>query len=403
MADTKTRRAGEMPEALLTDELIESMGKRAGTQLRIEHSTNNEEATRIAVAKFAAGIGDINPLWTDAEYAAASPYGARVAPPSFFIGCFSGIQFGWPGLGSFHNLTRVTFGKPVYVGDTVNATCTYDGFTGPRPSNFAGNMVTDLFTNRYSNQHGEELAQIHWEVVNFERSAAKEKTEKKSTSGGGPTLPHVWEESELERIEAQVLAEAPRGATPRYIEDVKVGDHVDTLTKGPIGLTDEIAFVVGGGTPIPRLSAHAVALHSYEKHPAWSFRDPETGAQEPIYSVHYNKHAARAMGVGYPYDVGFQRQAWQIHHLSHWCGDAGWVKSCESRYRRFVFLSDVVELSGTVTGIRVDEDGEHVADIETRAVNQRGEDCMPGKATVALPSREAGDVDGAGPAKRRAR
>ena len=388
-----------MPEARLTPELIESMSKRAGTQLRIEHSTNNEEATRIAVAKFAAGIGDVNPLWTDAQYATASPYGAPVAPPSFVIGCFSGIQFGWPGLGSFHNLSRCTFHRPTYIGETVRATCTYDGFTGPRPSNFAGDMVTDLFTNRYTNDGGDALAEIHWEVVNFERATAKEKTQEKSSSGGGPVLPHVWAPEELERIEAQVLDEAPRGEDPRYIEDVEVGDHVDTLTKGPIGLTDEIAFVVGGGTPIPRLSAHAVALHSYAKHPAWSFRDPETGAQEPIYSVHYNKHAARAMGVGYPYDVGFQRQAWQIHHLTHWCGDAGWVKSCESRYRRFVFLSDVVELSGTVTAVRVDDDGDHVVEIETRAMNQRGEDVMPGRATVALPSREAG---GPSPAERRA-
>ena len=376
-----------MPEARLTDELIESMRKRAGTRLRIEHSTNNEEATRIAVAKFAAGIGDINPLWTDASYCERSPYGARVAPPSFIIGCFSGIQFGWPGLGSFHNLSRVTFERPVYVGDTVHATCTYDGFTGPRGSNFAGQMVTDLFTNRYANQRGEAIAEIHWEVVNFERAEAKEKT---ASRVGGPELPHPWTPPELERIDAQVLAEQPRGATPRYFEDVHVGDHVDTLTKGPIGLTDEIAFVVGGGTPIPRLSAHAVALHSYTNHPAWSFRDPETGAQEPIYSVHYNRHAARAMGVGYPYDVGFQRQAWQIHHLTHWCGDDGWIRSCESRYRRFVYLSDVVELSGTVTGKRVEQDGDHVVEMETRAVNQRGEDVMPGRAEVALPSRSGG-------------
>lgn len=388
-----------MPEARLTPELIERMRERAGTQLRIEHSTNNEEATRIAVAKFAAGIGDINPLWTDAEYAEASPYGARVAPPSFIIGCFSGIQFGWPGLGSFHNVSHVTLKRPIYVGDRVDATCTYDGFTGPRPSNFAGDMVTDLFTNRYTDQDGRDLAEIRWEVVNFERATAKEKTAEKSSSGSGPQIPHSWGAEDLERIEAQVLAEQPRGATPRYIEDVQVGDHVDTLTKGPIGLTDEIAFVVGGGTPIPRLSAHAVALHSYAKHPAWAFRDPETGAQEPIYAVHYNRHAARAMGVGYPYDVGFQRQAWQIHHLTHWAGDHGWVKSCSSRYRRFVFLGDVVELSGTVTAIRIDEDGEHVVDMETRAVNQRGEDVMPGTATVALPSRG----DDTSPAARRAR
>jgi acyl dehydratase len=389
-----------MPEALLTEELIESMRKRAGTQLRIEHSVNNEEATRIAVAKFAAGIGDINPLWVDAAHAESSPYGGRVAPPSFIIGCFSGIQFGWPGLGSFHSMSRVTFAKPVYIGDRVDATCTYDGFTGPKQSRFADQMVTDLFTNRYTNQNGEAVAEIHWEVVNFERSTAKEKTAAKTSSGSGPKLPHEWTPEEIERIEAQVLAESPLGTEHRYVEDVAVGDHVDTLTKGPIGLTDEVAFVVGGGTPIPRLSAHAVALHSYAKHPAWAFRDPETGASEPIYSVHYNKHAARAMGVGYPYDVGFQRQAWQIHHLTHWCGDSGWIKSCESEYRRFVFLSDVVELSGTVTGIRVDEDGEHVVDIETRAINQRGENVMPGSAVVALPDRTTA---GPTPAAKRAR
>jgi len=248
-------------------------------------------------------------------------------------------------------------------------------------------VVTDLFTNRYVTDEDVELAEIRWEVVNFERATAKEKTADKSAQGAGPELPHPWTAEELERIESQILAEAPRGAEPRYIEDLAVGDQVDTLTKGPIGLTDEVAFVVGGGTPIPRLSAHAVALHSYAKHPAWSFRDPETSAREPIYSVHYNRHAARAMGVGYPYDVGFQRQAWQIHHLTHWCGDHGWIKACESRYRRFVFLSDVVELSGTITAIRFDDDGEDLVDMETRALNQRGENVMPGTATVALPTR----------------
>jgi hypothetical protein len=103
--------------------------------------------------------------------------------------------------------------------------------------------------------------------------------------------------------------------------------------------------------------------------------------------VHYNRHAANAMGVAYQYDVGFQRQCWQIQHLTHWCSDAGWVKEVHSEYRRFVYLSDVMELSGTITGKRIDADGEAVVDIETRAVNQRGENVMPGHATVALPPR----------------
>lgn len=383
-----------MPEASLTAELIESMRARAGTELRIEHSIFNEEATRLAVAKFVDGIGDVNPLWTDRDHAVRSPYRGPVAPPSFVIGCFSGIQFGWPGLGSFHSSTRIRFHRPVYWHDTITPSCRYVGFDGPKRSSFAEQMVIDHFANRYTNQLGELVAEIDWNVINFERGTARDR------NGSGARVAHRWTEEEVAAIEARVGSEQPRGPRARFFEDVAVGDELDVLTKGPIGLTDEIAFLAGGGAPIPRLAAHAAALHAYQRHPDWSFRDPETGALEPIYSVHYNRRAANAMGVAYPYDVGFQRQCWHVQHLTHWASDFGWVKEVEAEYRRFVHLSDVVTLSGTVTGTRVDEDGEHVVDIETRALNQRGENAMPGRAVVALPSRTAFDSPAGSRARR---
>jgi acyl dehydratase len=383
-----------MPEALIDDAMIESMRARSGINLRIDHSVNNEEATRVAVTKFAGGIGDINPLWTDAEQGRQSDYRAPVAPPSFVIGCFSGIQFGWPGLGSFHSATDMDLIAPVYWYDAISATCRYDGFTGPRPSKFAGRMVTDHFTNTYRNQHGMKVAEIRWQVVNYERAVARStRSERKPL-----IVPHPWTEEEIAGIERQVLAEAPRGAVPRMWEGVDVGEPLDSLTKGPIGLTDEVAFIAGGGTPIPRLKAHAASLADYAAHPAWSFRDPTTGAQEPIYAVHYNRAAANAMGVAFQYDVGFQRQCWQIHLMTHWVGDTGWVKHLASQYRGFVYLSDVVTLGGEVTGKEVDADGEHVVHVRTFARNQRGDDVMPGTATVALPTRAEPS-----PAARRAR
>jgi hypothetical protein len=124
-----------------------------------------------------------------------------------------------------------------------------------------------------------------------------------------------------------------------------------------------------------------------------------SGALEPIYSVHYNLSAARAMSVAAQYDVGFQRQCWQIHQLTNWCGDDGWIREVRSEYRRFVYHSDVVELRGEVTGKHVDGDGEHVVEISTTAVNQRGETVMPGSAVVALPSK----AEDSSPAGRRAR
>lgn len=393
-----------MPQAVIDDSMIESMKAKVGANLRIDHSVNNEVASRIAVTKFVGGIGDINPLWTDVEYAASSPYGSPVAPPSFIIGCFSGIQFGWPGLGSFHSMSHITFDRPIYRDDFVTSSCLYDGFDGPAPSKFAGRSVTDRFVNSYRNQLGEQIATIRWNVINYERGqrlarAKAETSGEAAKKAAGPQLPHQWDLDEVAEIEKRILAESPRGAEPRHWEDVNIGDVLDTVTKGPIGLTDEIAFVAGGGTPIPRLKAHAASLHDYKAHPAWAFRDPITSANEPIYSVHYNFQAAQAMGVAFQYDVGFQRQCWQIHHLTHWAGDHAWIKECRAEYRKFVYLSDVVELRGEVTGKRIDDDGDHVVDVTTKAVNQRGETVMPGSAVIALPS----NAETTSPAARRAR
>jgi acyl dehydratase len=372
-----------MAEAAITPEMIEAMRARIGADLRIEHSINNEEATRIAIAKFAAGIGDTNPLWTDATYAASSHYGSLVAPPSFVIGVFSGIQFGWPGLGSFHSDSTLRFYRPILLGDRITPTCTYVGFDGPRPSSFAEMMVIDRFHNEYRNDRGELVAEIDWSVINVERSKAKARSSERSLP-----VPHQWEDDALHAIESRVRAERPHGATPYVWEEIAVGDALPTLTKGPIGMTDEIAFVAGGGAPIPRLAAHAAALNDYDRHPAWAFRDPDSGALEPIYAVHYNRNAARAMGLPVQYDVGFQRQCWQLHLLTHWSGDNAWIKHAQAQYRRFVYLGDVVELSGSVSRVYIDDDGEHCADVATSAFNQRGENVMPGTATVVFPSRE---------------
>lgn len=374
-----------LPDASLTDEMIRDMRSKAGLRLRIEHSVFNEEATRIAIAKFAEGIGDSNPLWTDAEYAAGTRYGSLMAPPSFVIGCFSGLQFGWPGLGAFHSGSHLEFRRPIRLGDRISSSCTYDGFDGPKPSQFAGEVVIDHFTNQYHNQRDELVAEIRWSVINYERAAARQRGKEMNIE-----LPHSWTDGELIAIEDRVLAQEPRGAQPRYFEDVNEGDLLEEITKGPVGVTDEVAFVAGGGAPIPRLAANRVALQNYRRHPAWAFRDPETSALEPVYSVHYNRRAALAMGVPLQYDVGFQRQCWHIQLLTNWVGDDGFVKTADAQYRGFVYLSDVITLGGEILKKYLDGDGEPCVDVRTTCYNQRGDDVMPGSATLILPSRELG-------------
>jgi len=373
--------AVQMAEGTFTEELIEEMRGKCGLKLRVENAIFNEEATRGAIRRFVDGIGDPNPLFRDLDYAKNSPYGTIIAPPSFVFSCLAGVQFGWRGLAGFHSASDMEFYRPIRMNDKITSQETFLDFEGPKGSRFAGRMVFDYFEDKYFNQHGDLVSKVIRLVIRTERKAAREKGKYKKI-----TLPHPWSEEELRAIEEEVLSEEIRGDDPRYWEDVAVGDELRPVVKGPLGLTDIVAMCVAGLAPA-RLLAHGVALREYRKKPAWAFRDTNTYALEPIYAVHYNKQAANAMGLPYPYDVGTQRHSWQIHLLTNWAGDHAWIKRSKAEYRRFVYLSDVVRLTGKVVKKYVDEDGEYCVDIETHALNQRGEDVMPGEAVIALPVR----------------
>jgi len=375
------KEAVKMEEGEFTPELIEEMKSKRGLKLRVGDHSFNEEATRGAIRRFVDGIGDPNPLWRDLNYGKKTRYGCIIAPPSWVFSVLAGVQFGWRGLAGFHSASEMEFYRPVKLNDKIRPEETFLDFKGPKSSQFAGRMVFDYFEDKYFNQHEDLVSKVIRLVIRTERKATREKGKYQKIE-----LPHPWTEKELAGIEEEVLSEEIRGAKPRYWEDVEVGDELKPVVKGPLGLTDIVAMCVAGLAPA-KLTAHGVALREYRKKPAWAFRDTDTMSLEPIYSVHYNKRAANAMGLPSPYDVGTQRHCWQIHLLTNWMGDEGWVMRSKAEYRKFVYLSDVVRVTGKVIKKYVDDDGEYCVDIETHAFNQREEDTMPGTATVVLPTK----------------
>jgi acyl dehydratase len=375
----------ELARASFTDKMLTDMRALIGTELRTDSCINNEYATRLAILRFCEGIGDDNPLWMEPAYGEASPFGMQVAPPSFIFACMASVQFGWPGLGGFHAETKLNFHSTIRVGDKITPRVVFDGFDGPiEGSNFGGRRIKDYVRQEYRNQNGELVATFICSRMRFERTEMQARRESRKVE-----LPHPWTDEQLAAIEEDVLAEKPRGATPRYWDDVQIGEEIDVITKGPIGLTDEIAYIAAGAAPIPRVAAHGVALRRYRKHPKWAFRDPATHALEPVYSVHYNDYAARLQGAQMAYDVGIQRTCWGIQGLTNWMGDAGFLKAYDCQYRSHVYLSDVVRLGGKVEDKLIDADGHAVVRITTWARNQREQEVMPGSALVRLPRRPA--------------
>jgi acyl dehydratase len=371
-----------MAEGKITDEALREWEDRIGLNLRISH-VFNRTVSHEAIRNYVNGIGDNNPLYRDEEYAKQTTYGKLVAPPSWLYSVFpTWVLQGLRGIHSFHSGNDLVFYQPIMLGDTIKAECKFIGYD-VKPSKFSKKTVFEYQRSDFYNQRNELVARTNVWVIRAERRTARKTGKYVSIK-----LPHPYTDEELERIDEEVLGEEIRGSTPRYWEDIRIDEELPAVVKGPLGLTDSIAYCVGA-SPV-QLAAHASQLKLYRKHPAWAFRDPATKAWEPMHGVHYNKTAANAAGLPYPYDVGTQRQGWLISMLCNWMGDEGWLKTNYAEYRRFVYHSDVVWLHGKVIKKYIDGNGEHCVDVETRAVNQRGEDTMPGFSIVVLPSRDNG-------------
>ncbi len=372
----------KLSEGQITPKALEDWKKRIGVSLRIGNIFN-EMASKDNIRKFVNGIGDPNPLYRDPEYAKTTRYGGLVAPPSFLYSIYpTWVLQGLAGVHGFHAGNDWEIYRPIKENDIITPECIFTGFD-EKSSEFAGKLVMENQEARFTNQHGELIAKAGVWIVRAERKAARDAGKYSKL-----TLPHPWKEEELEKVEADCLAEEVRGSNPRYWEDVNVGDELKPVIKGPLGITDIIAFCVGS-SPI-EIKAHGMALRLYRAHPAWAFRDPATGSWEPVYGVHYNKAAANFAGLPYAYDVGVQRNCWLLHLLTNWIGDDGWIKRSYAEYRKFVYLSDAVYVKGKVTKKYFDDNGEACVDVDTCAINQRGEDTMPGNSTLVLPSRDKG-------------
>ena len=372
-------------QARITDEGVAQLKTRVGSYFKGEYIfAHNHMMTKGGIAHWCDGIGDFkNKLFRDEEYAAKTKYGSIIAPPCSLNSILnvSGMRVGGlPGVHSFHSGWDWLWLKPVKVNEHITGTYRPVDIA-EKKSEFALRTVIIYAEGVYRNQRDEIVAKCIGWSIRAERGTARDQGKYKE-------IKPYWITHEMQKyIEDCMDKEEIRGANPRYWEDVNVGDDIPQIVKGPLSVGEMMAWAhsIGGGGEV-----HAFKVRSLRKHPAWGWKNPETGVSETIDQVHEQEEAAKGIAIPAAYDVGAQRNSWVSQAITNWMGDDGFLKNLYCEYRRFNVYGDIQFIKGRVAKKYI-KDGEYLVDVEAWSENQRGEITAPAHGTVRLSTKTTKD------------
>ena len=125
------------------------------------------EVTREDIVEFATSLGESNPLYTDEEYAATTPYGGIIAPPTFCVSFRSyatmpdlKLNYGKRG---FDGGKECQFVAPIRPGDCITGVDRIAEVY--EKTGRSGNMIFIVRESEMTNQHGEKVAVIRQSLI----------------------------------------------------------------------------------------------------------------------------------------------------------------------------------------------------------------------------------------------
>ncbi|MBE7519643.1 MAG: MaoC family dehydratase N-terminal domain-containing protein [Thermoflexaceae bacterium] len=375
----------------ITDEAVAALASRIGverTRGLAEWELDDSRFTAGRLRRIALASGDYNPLYTDMDYARKSPYGTLIAPPWVITGIevTNAARDGMPGLHAWFRGTTLEWDRPIKLGDYLTSTGVLTDVRRVR-SQTSGEAVVHEYMNTGYNQRREVVGRMFTSWHRAERETSKGIARNQKLRGLARYSPE-----DLMRIREDYAREVRRGAEPRFWEDVRTGEELPFVVKGPTNQFQRAVGESGGGIGFSRgdpgdwAHTHANAFKLFERHPGLPFVN-EWGIPEiPLVIHNSNERCQRYLGLPGAYDAGYQRINWTIHMLTNWSGDLSFLRKLNIKFPSFNIMGDTTWCYGRVFDKRLDGDA-HVVSVEVWNDNQLGQRVTSGEAEIVLPTR----------------
>ena len=159
-----------------------------------------------------------------------------------------------------------------------------------KPSEFAGRAVHEWTAQVFRDETGTILSGQYRLMVRTEREKAREKKKYDAVE-----LAAVHRRADRRDRGAVRDASAPRGAEPRWWEDVEEGDEVGPMVKGPLTVTDMICWHAGMGMGLYGVRPLRLGYQNRQRIPRFFHRDPQN-VPDVMQRVHWDPEFARRVG-----------------------------------------------------------------------------------------------------------
>lgn len=379
---------------VLDEETLEVVRRRIGIPIRRSVRHHNEVSSTDSFRHFAAAYGDDNPLYSDPAYASASRWGTPIAPPlyPYSAGVMRRVKWtaddesamagGDPlrGIGQYMCGERWLFVKPIRPGDVLLRSQSLFSAELKRSSFGGGTGALLSHEVSWDDEQGSPYALRYLDYWHADRDKSRQTGKYRDRER--PT----YTDEDIERIDAMYESATVQGAKPRLAGDVKAGDSLGPIVKGPMSVTDIVCWHAGTGMGEFGVAALGLGYKNRRRVPAF-YQKNDQGFWDAAMRAHWDQSWAERLGQPAPYDYGFMRTNWMVHLITSWMGDDAWIWKLSSSVRKFNHMGDVHEISGVVR--EVDRSANTVT-IDVVEVNQRGETTCDGWVVVVLPGADGG-------------